>query len=120
MPNFINYDSHGIGLDIRKLEQWALEREQHDENYDDFVRKLSDRIITIENKLDNGCGAKNNGWNHAAVISPTKDGYYLSYLDDNFTCLEFYSDHWYILGCSGAIENISNLWWMELPKPPEK
>ena len=60
MANFINYETHGITLDIRNLERWALEREQHDENYDDFVRKLSDRIITIENKLDNGCRAKNN------------------------------------------------------------
>ena len=57
MPDFIDYGTHGISLDVRKLERWALEREQHDENYDNFVQRLSDRIITIENKLDNGCGA---------------------------------------------------------------
>ena len=119
MPDFIDYGTHGISLDIRKLERWALEREQHEENFDIFAKKLSDKICAIEKKLESGCGAKNNGWNHAAVLIPTKDGYYLCYLDDNFTCLEFYNDHWYILG-GGAIKNISNLWWMELPKPPER
>lgn len=53
MPNFIDYGTHDISLDIRKLERWALEREQHDENYDDFVRKLSDKICAIEKKLEN-------------------------------------------------------------------